>query len=348
MMMSPSVFGTTLHMCDPVPSTPATCMSDSSLYCSPSAMHAMDNAMVLPPQESPCQQVAPGMLQYSAIKSEDVGQFDSYMPFSIKVFDDDNYVNDCADLNYIPRFEDRASLGITRSISQESYTSSTSSSHGIARSLSQDSYISSNSSLQSPEFEDESSFETMPSHSDSACSDDSFCAEAPFMMTYTQSSCSSNDNSSIYIGSETYAPVPVVPPPCDQTRVPATYPQRRGRKPSLTDDPTKAFVCAHCNRRFRRHEHLKRHFRSLHTRDKPFKCVQCSKSFSRSDNLTQHIRTHSRGGRAYSSSHDGETDEVTDASESGSPRRGGSSSPETKRRTSSRYTGTRRQSSRLL
>lgn len=70
---------------------------------------------------------------------------------------------------------------------------------------------------------------------------------------------------------------------------------RRGRKQSLTDDPSKTFVCHLCTRRFRRQEHLKRHFRSLHTKDKPFSCEDCGKKFSRSDNLSQHARTHGSG-----------------------------------------------------
>jgi hypothetical protein len=70
---------------------------------------------------------------------------------------------------------------------------------------------------------------------------------------------------------------------------------RRGRKQSLTNDPTKTFVCTKCPRRFRRQEHLKRHYRSLHTHDKPFECGECGKKFSRSDNLAQHARTHGTG-----------------------------------------------------
>ncbi|KAL1882420.1 hypothetical protein Plec18167_002836 [Paecilomyces lecythidis] len=70
---------------------------------------------------------------------------------------------------------------------------------------------------------------------------------------------------------------------------------RRGRKQSLTDDPSKTFVCTLCSRRFRRQEHLKRHYRSLHTQDKPFECNECGKKFSRSDNLAQHARTHGGG-----------------------------------------------------
>lgn len=72
-------------------------------------------------------------------------------------------------------------------------------------------------------------------------------------------------------------------------------PNRRGRKQSLTEDPSKTFVCELCTRRFRRQEHLKRHYRSLHTEEKPFECNECGKKFSRSDNLTQHARTHGSG-----------------------------------------------------
>ncbi|KAG6316245.1 hypothetical protein E4U22_007187 [Claviceps purpurea] len=75
-----------------------------------------------------------------------------------------------------------------------------------------------------------------------------------------------------------------------------TQANRRGRKQSLTEDPSKTFKCHICNRRFRRQEHLKRHHRSLHTQDKPFECTDCGKKFSRSDNLAQHARTHSGGG----------------------------------------------------
>jgi len=87
--------------------------------------------------------------------------------------------------------------------------------------------------------------------------------------------------------------------PCDQTSnvgIPINPNViRRGRKQSLTEDPSKTFVCHLCNRRFRRQEHLKRHFRSLHTEDKPFSCNECGKRFSRSDNLTQHSRIHGTG-----------------------------------------------------
>ncbi|KAI9812818.1 MAG: hypothetical protein M1832_000334 [Thelocarpon impressellum] len=81
---------------------------------------------------------------------------------------------------------------------------------------------------------------------------------------------------------------------------------RRGRKQSLTEDPSKTFVCELCSRRFRRQEHLKRHYRSLHTQDKPFECHECGKKFSRSDNLSQHARTHGSGAIVMGVLEDGE------------------------------------------
>lgn len=91
-----------------------------------------------------------------------------------------------------------------------------------------------------------------------------------------------------------------VPPPSTDGTVTDSEPapvsvNRRGRKQSLTEDPSKTFVCTLCSRRFRRQEHLKRHYRSLHTQDKPFECHECGKKFSRSDNLAQHARTHGGG-----------------------------------------------------
>ena len=90
---------------------------------------------------------------------------------------------------------------------------------------------------------------------------------------------------------------------------PISMPQpiaRRGRKQSLTEDPSKTFICTLCSRRFRRQEHLKRHYRSLHTHEKPFECNECGKKFSRSDNLAQHARTHGSGAIVMGVLEDGE------------------------------------------
>jgi len=89
---------------------------------------------------------------------------------------------------------------------------------------------------------------------------------------------------------------------------------RRGRKQSLTDDPSKTFVCTLCSRRFRRQEHLKRHYRSLHTHDKPFECNECGKKFSRSDNLSQHARTHGIGAIVMGVLEDGELPPIDNGS----------------------------------
>ncbi|KAI8359986.1 hypothetical protein BD560DRAFT_405114 [Blakeslea trispora] len=59
---------------------------------------------------------------------------------------------------------------------------------------------------------------------------------------------------------------------------------------------TKQFSCDYenCGKVFRRSEHLKRHIKSIHTREKPYECPydSCGKRFSRTDNLSQHIRIH--------------------------------------------------------
>ncbi|KAI9834842.1 MAG: hypothetical protein M1819_002750 [Sarea resinae] len=98
----------------------------------------------------------------------------------------------------------------------------------------------------------------------------------------TQSQMESSDSNAVASGSDAPAPLPAPG-------------NRRGRKQSLTEDPSKTFVCVLCSRRFRRQEHLKRHYRSLHTQEKPFECGECGKKFSRSDNLSQHARTHGSG-----------------------------------------------------
>jgi hypothetical protein len=99
----------------------------------------------------------------------------------------------------------------------------------------------------------------------------------------TQSQTSSNDGHALASSSDAQGQTPPAPV------------NRRGRKQSLTEDPSKTFICTLCSRRFRRQEHLKRHYRSLHTHDKPFECNECGKKFSRSDNLAQHARTHGSG-----------------------------------------------------
>lgn len=116
---------------------------------------------------------------------------------------------------------------------------------------------------------------------------------APQSSSAAQSQAGSSDSNAIVSGSDTAAAAPQ----------PVT---RRGRKQSLTEDPSKTFVCTLCSRRFRRQEHLKRHYRSLHTGEKPFECNECGKKFSRSDNLSQHARTHGSGAIVMGVLEDGE------------------------------------------
>ncbi|CCD23168.1 stress-responsive transcriptional activator MSN2 NDAI_0B01340 [Naumovozyma dairenensis CBS 421] len=61
-------------------------------------------------------------------------------------------------------------------------------------------------------------------------------------------------------------------------------------------DENKPFQCDQCTKSFRRSEHLKRHVRSVHSKERPFACNLCEKKFSRSDNLSQHLKTHKKHG----------------------------------------------------
>ena len=72
--------------------------------------------------------------------------------------------------------------------------------------------------------------------------------------------------------------------------------RREDKEADLVDD-AKIYICRYCSRRFKRQEHLKRHFRSLHTAEKPFDCTICQKKFSRTDNLNQHLKVHRSGSK---------------------------------------------------
>jgi DNA-directed RNA polymerase subunit RPC12/RpoP len=132
-----------------------------------------------------------------------------------------------------------------------------------------------------------------PAESDN--SDDMSVAPAPKRRSAKKARSEYSDAESDYQGQASNADNAVGSSSDENGATPVAPTSRRGRKQSLTEDPSKTFVCTLCSRRFRRQEHLKRHYRSLHTHDKPFECTDCGKKFSRSDNLSQHQRTHGTG-----------------------------------------------------
>ena len=50
--------------------------------------------------------------------------------------------------------------------------------------------------------------------------------------------------------------------------------------------------CSECGRVFTRPDNLKRHVKSVHSREKSFTCDECGKSFATKDKLKQHQRSH--------------------------------------------------------
>ncbi|KAI8610831.1 hypothetical protein BC830DRAFT_710484 [Chytriomyces sp. MP71] len=54
--------------------------------------------------------------------------------------------------------------------------------------------------------------------------------------------------------------------------------------------------CEHCGKGFMRSEHLMRHIRCLHEKQKDFFCSVCRKYFGRRDELLRHLRMHARNG----------------------------------------------------
>ncbi|KAK7454981.1 hypothetical protein Landi51_03190 [Colletotrichum acutatum] len=57
------------------------------------------------------------------------------------------------------------------------------------------------------------------------------------------------------------------------------------------------YQCSRCRRRYHRAEHLARHVRSVHTKQRPYACRVCGKGFGRLDVLRRHeVNTHGGGG----------------------------------------------------
>ncbi|VDK36769.1 unnamed protein product [Taenia asiatica] len=53
-------------------------------------------------------------------------------------------------------------------------------------------------------------------------------------------------------------------------------------------------VCNTCGRAFVREDKLRRHFRSVHSNERPFICEVCSKAFARKDKLQEHAKHHNK------------------------------------------------------
>lgn len=53
-------------------------------------------------------------------------------------------------------------------------------------------------------------------------------------------------------------------------------------------------ICNTCGRAFVREDKLRRHFRSVHSNERPFVCEVCNKAFARKDKLQEHAKHHNK------------------------------------------------------
>ena len=58
-------------------------------------------------------------------------------------------------------------------------------------------------------------------------------------------------------------------------------------------DESKLFKCDVCLKVFSNQKDFNKHYRIIHTWEKPFTCQVCNKKFSRKNHLVQHQATHS-------------------------------------------------------
>ncbi|KXN72420.1 hypothetical protein CONCODRAFT_16168 [Conidiobolus coronatus NRRL 28638] len=81
-----------------------------------------------------------------------------------------------------------------------------------------------------------------------------------------------------------------LPPPASMLQTPTNVSK-------LPDPLTQRFHCTfyHCEKHYKRVEHLKRHIKSTHLLKHPYTCpiIECNKRFTRKDNMKQHIKRHS-------------------------------------------------------
>ncbi|KAI5479592.1 integral membrane protein, glucose receptor Git3 [Pseudohyphozyma bogoriensis] len=89
-------------------------------------------------------------------------------------------------------------------------------------------------------------------------------------------------------------PIPFTKTAVIRGRRTASPGQLEGKLFSPNGKVQKVHACPaeNCDAAFKRSEHLKRHYRSVHMGAKPFPCeaANCTKSFSRKDNLQQHMK----------------------------------------------------------
>eukprot|EP00188_Purpureofilum_apyrenoidigerum_P003101 Plantae.Rhodophyta-Purpureofilum_apyrenoidigerum.ctg31531.p1 GENE.Plantae.Rhodophyta-Purpureofilum_apyrenoidigerum.ctg31531~~Plantae.Rhodophyta-Purpureofilum_apyrenoidigerum.ctg31531.p1 ORF type:complete len:235 (-),score=36.64 Plantae.Rhodophyta-Purpureofilum_apyrenoidigerum.ctg31531:971-1675(-) len=64
-------------------------------------------------------------------------------------------------------------------------------------------------------------------------------------------------------------------------------------------DEKKKFVCSACNKSFSVKPNLKRHYNTVHLKEKPFNCDMCGRSFGHKNVLDNHVRCVHKGIRPF-------------------------------------------------
>ena len=81
-------------------------------------------------------------------------------------------------------------------------------------------------------------------------------------------------------------------PPTPKNNIALPQRTQSVRPQAVHNKKRKKLTCYLCNKSFSRKEHLTRHLKSVHFKEKPYQCPHCEKRFAEKSNLKRHVRTH--------------------------------------------------------
>ena len=75
--------------------------------------------------------------------------------------------------------------------------------------------------------------------------------------------------------------------------------QHLNRHIKSVHEKQKDYICANCGKSFSQAPHLKTHIHTVHEGNRDYKCIPCEKSFSQAYNLRKHIDKNHEGQKYY-------------------------------------------------